>query len=229
MPQAVNSLPSATAQHNQYNQAVAKPQGRAEVAGCVDVEAVGDRVDHGEFPQAAHHHPGDQGSEDVGQHRTERTGLTDGVAGRDEQSGADDTAEGDHHQMAPLHAALQACGLRGSVSHGSQPILTLMTHNHSDSLLSTLNSRPVILDGGLGTLLEDRGNDITGALWSAQILKDNPGEVRDAHADFFAAGAEVATACSYEVTVDGLVALGMSREDATAESERLLRDRKSVV
>ena len=80
----------------------------------------------------------------------------------------------------------------------------------------------MILDGGLGTRLEDRGNDITGALWSAQILKDNPDEVRNAHADFFAAGAEVAIACSYEVTVDGLVALGMSREDATTESERLL-------
>lgn len=90
-------------------------------------------------------------------------------------------------------------------------------------LLTTLTHRAVILDGGLGTLLEYRGNDITGALWSAQILKDNPTEVRDAHADFFAAGAEVATACSYEVTVDGLVATGMTREDAVVESELLLR------
>ena len=98
-----------------------------------------------------------------------------------------------------------------------------MTDKHDPSLLTTLIERPVILDGGLGTRLEDRGNDITGALWSAQILRDNPGEVRDAHADFFAAGAEVATACSYEVTVDGLVATGMSRADAVVESELLLR------
>lgn len=98
-----------------------------------------------------------------------------------------------------------------------------MTDKHDPSLLDTLADRPVILDGGLGTRLEDRGNDITGSLWSAQILKDNPGEVRDAHADFFTAGAEIATACSYEVTVDGLVATGMSREDAVTESDLLLR------
>ncbi|WP_040429729.1 homocysteine S-methyltransferase [Corynebacterium nuruki] len=103
-----------------------------------------------------------------------------------------------------------------------------MTDKHSPSLFDTLAERPVILDGGLGTRLEDRGNDITGALWSAQILKDNPDEVRAAHADFFAAGAEVATACSYEVTVDGLVATGMSRSDAVSESELLLRRAVSV-
>lgn len=62
---------------------------------------------------------------------------------------------------------------------------------------------PIILDGGLGTHLERRGNDISGALWSAQILKDRPQEVRAAHADFFAAGAQVATTCSYQVTFEG--------------------------
>ncbi|MEK0371392.1 homocysteine S-methyltransferase [Corynebacterium mastitidis] len=62
---------------------------------------------------------------------------------------------------------------------------------------------PIILDGGLGTHLERRGNDISGALWSAQILKDRPQEVRTAHADFFAAGAQVATTCSYQVTFEG--------------------------
>ena len=69
---------------------------------------------------------------------------------------------------------------------------------------------PIILDGGLGTHLERRGNDISGALWSAQILKDRPQEVRAAHADFFAAGAQVATTCSYQVTFEG------SGEETTA-------------
>ncbi|AGP30693.1 homocysteine S-methyltransferase [Corynebacterium terpenotabidum] len=90
-------------------------------------------------------------------------------------------------------------------------------------LRTALAHRAVVLDGGLGTRLEDRGNDITGALWSAQILRDSPVEVRDAHTDFFDAGAEVATACSYEVTVDGLVAVGMSPADAVVEAELLLR------
>ncbi|MDO4928119.1 MAG: homocysteine S-methyltransferase [Corynebacterium sp.] len=68
----------------------------------------------------------------------------------------------------------------------------------------------VILDGGLGTWLEQRGNDVTGALWSAQILLDNPAEITAAHCDFYQAGAQIATTCSYEVTYDGLATLGYS-------------------
>ena len=45
-------------------------------------------------------------------------------------------------------------------------------------LADTLARRPVILDGGLGTLLEARGNDVTSELWSARVLRDDPDEVR---------------------------------------------------
>lgn len=38
---------------------------------------------------------------------------------------------------------------------------------------------PVILDGGLGELVQKRGNDIlSGSLWSGQLIKTNPNEVR---------------------------------------------------
>ena len=77
----------------------------------------------------------------------------------------------------------------------------------------------LVLDGGLGTHLADRGNDVTDSLWSARILRDNPAEVRAAHADFFAAGADVATTCSYQVTFDGLKQAG----GRAAETEDLLR------
>ncbi|TAP28372.1 homocysteine S-methyltransferase [Arthrobacter sp. S41] len=69
---------------------------------------------------------------------------------------------------------------------------------------------PIILDGGLGTHLAERGNDVTGELWSAQILMDRPEEVRAAHQDFFAAGAQVATTCSYQVSLEGLAGVGSS-------------------
>ncbi len=77
----------------------------------------------------------------------------------------------------------------------------------------------LVLDGGLGTHLADRGNDVTDPLWSARILRDNPAEVRAAHADFFAAGADVATTCSYQVTFDGLKQAG----GMPGETEDLLR------
>jgi homocysteine S-methyltransferase len=79
--------------------------------------------------------------------------------------------------------------------------------------------RIVLLDGGLATRLTDRGNDVGGVLWSAEILRDRPDEVRAAHADFFAAGAQVATTGSYQVTADGVEEVGGS----AAEADVLLR------
>ena len=83
-------------------------------------------------------------------------------------------------------------------------------------------NRTLVLDGGLGTHLAARGNDISGELWSAAILNEHPDEVRAAHEDFFNAGAQVATTCSYQVTFDGFAQIGMGNGDI----EKLLR--KSV-
>lgn len=82
-------------------------------------------------------------------------------------------------------------------------------------LASTLAHRPVVLDGGLGTLLEARGNDVTSALWSAQVLRDDPHEIRAAHAEFVDAGAEVVITSSYQVGFGGPI--------PDAEVETLLR------
>lgn len=87
----------------------------------------------------------------------------------------------------------------------------------SPSLLARLadpTAAPVVLDGGLGTHLEALGADVTGALWSAQILRDQPELVRRAHDDFLAAGAQVLTTCSYQVTRDGLEAAGLDPDEA---------------
>ncbi len=72
-------------------------------------------------------------------------------------------------------------------------------------LATALTERPVILDGGLGTLLEARGNDVTSDLWSARVLRDDPDEVRAAHAEFVAAGAEVVITASYQIGFAGRI------------------------
>lgn len=79
--------------------------------------------------------------------------------------------------------------------------------------------RTIVLDGGIGTHLGARGNDITGSLWSAGVLRDNPDEVKAAHRDFFQAGAMVATTCSYQVTFDGVRQAG----GTDAETVELLK------
>lgn len=74
----------------------------------------------------------------------------------------------------------------------------------------------VVLDGGLGTLLADRGNDLTDELWSARILLENPDEVRAAHEEFFRAGARVAISASYQVGYERLAREGVSEADVDA-------------
>ena len=73
--------------------------------------------------------------------------------------------------------------------------------------------QPVVLDGGLATHLEARGNSVATALWSAELLRSRPDEVRAAHRDFFAAGARVATTCSYQVTYEGCAQVGMDQHE----------------
>ena len=69
----------------------------------------------------------------------------------------------------------------------------------------------MLIDGGLATTLELLGYDISGDLWSAQLLLDQPAAIVAAHSAFFAAGAEVATTASYQATFDGFAAHGIDR------------------
>ena len=88
------------------------------------------------------------------------------------------------------------------------------------SMSEALATGPVVLDGGLSTELEARGHDVSSALWSARLLRDDPEAVVAAHAAFAAAGAQVATTASYQATFEGLVAMGSTWREAEALIER---------
>ena len=77
----------------------------------------------------------------------------------------------------------------------------------------------VIGDGGLATELERRGHDLSGPLWSARLLADDPDAIRTVHAAYFAAGARIATTASYQASVAGFVRHGWT----AAEAAELLR------
>ena len=57
------------------------------------------------------------------------------------------------------------------------------------TLVEALADGAVVLDGGLGTLLESRGHDLSSSLWSARLLRDAARGDPRAHAEFFDAGA----------------------------------------
>lgn len=50
---------------------------------------------------------------------------------------------------------------------------------------------PVIIDGGMGTLLQQSGVPMDGKVWSGRAVLSNPEAVQQAHEDFITAGAEV--------------------------------------
>ncbi len=90
----------------------------------------------------------------------------------------------------------------------------------SPSLARALGDGVVVLDGGLATALEACGHDLSSALWSAGLLLDRPDAVVAAHRDFFAAGAQVATTASYQVSFSGFAAQGLGPEDAASALRR---------
>ncbi len=77
-----------------------------------------------------------------------------------------------------------------------------------------------MLDGGLATLLEARGHDLSSDLWSARLLRDDPDAIVAAHREFFRSGAQVATTASYQASFDGFATLGLDREEAAALMRR---------
>jgi homocysteine S-methyltransferase len=76
----------------------------------------------------------------------------------------------------------------------------------------------VIIDGGLSNALTDRGHVLADDLWTARLLRDAPEEIVAVHRAYFDAGAAVATTASYQASVPGFVAAGLSE----TEAERLI-------
>lgn len=65
-----------------------------------------------------------------------------------------------------------------------------------------------ILDGGMGQELIARTGATPTGLWSTQVMMDHPQAVQDTHADYFAAGADIATTNTYAVLRDRLAVAG---------------------
>jgi homocysteine S-methyltransferase len=81
----------------------------------------------------------------------------------------------------------------------------------------------IVLDGALATELERRGCDLRDPLWSAKVLLDAPELIRAVHADYFAAGADIATTASYQATFDGFAQRGLDRAAAAQLMQRSIQ------
>jgi homocysteine S-methyltransferase len=88
-----------------------------------------------------------------------------------------------------------------------------------------------VLDGGMASELEYRGESIDGPLWSAHVLEDAPEKIVDVHRAYLEAGAQCIETASYQVSRMGYAEIGLPAERADAAlllSVRLARQAASA-
>ncbi len=83
------------------------------------------------------------------------------------------------------------------------------------ALIPGFDDEFLILDGGLATELERRGHDVSGPLWSAELLRTAPEAIEQLHYDYFAAGARCVTSASYQASYEGFAAFGLNADQTT--------------
>ena len=71
-----------------------------------------------------------------------------------------------------------------------------------------------VIDGGLATELEFLGAELSGPLWSAHVLEEQPELVARVHRAYLEAGAECIATASYQVSRRGYAELGLAAERA---------------
>ena len=72
----------------------------------------------------------------------------------------------------------------------------------------------MVIDGSMSTPLERMGADLNDSLWTAKVLREQPELIKKVHMDYLKAGADCGITASYQATVPGLVAKGMSVSEA---------------
>lgn len=90
-----------------------------------------------------------------------------------------------------------------------------------------VNNRIMVIDGSMSTPLERMGADLNDELWTAKVLREKPELIKKVHRDYLKAGADCGITASYQASVPGLMAKGLTEEEAEdviANSVRVFLD-----
>lgn len=82
----------------------------------------------------------------------------------------------------------------------------------------------MVIDGSMSTPLERMGADLNDTLWTAKVLREQPELIKKVHRDYLEAGADCGITASYQATIPGLMAKGMTEKEA----ENLIADSVKV-
>ncbi|XP_057771642.1 homocysteine S-methyltransferase 3-like [Salvia miltiorrhiza] len=97
--------------------------------------------------------------------------------------------------------------------------MVLKPDDHPSSLMANFLRScggSAVIDGGLATELERHGADLNDPLWSAKCLLSSPHLIRRVHLDYLEAGANIIISSSYQATLQGFEAKGISRKEGEA-------------
>ncbi len=86
------------------------------------------------------------------------------------------------------------------------------------------NNKIMIIDGSMSTPLESMGADLNDELWTAKVLREQPELIKKVHRDYLEAGADCGITSSYQASIPGLMAKGMTEKEA----EELIADSVKV-
>ncbi|WP_338316063.1 homocysteine S-methyltransferase [Streptomyces bohaiensis] len=87
-------------------------------------------------------------------------------------------------------------------------------------LADALDTGALPLDGGLSDALAAAGAELSGPLWTARLLLEEPAAVTAAHDAFLAVGARVLTTAGYQLSPEGLTRRGLTATRAAAVAAR---------
>lgn len=101
-----------------------------------------------------------------------------------------------------------------SADAGGAPSAGPSAEPPAEPFAAALARGPLVLDGGLSNELEAQGCDLSGALWTARLLRDAPARIEAAHAAYVRAGARVLTTAAYQASFEGFARAGADRREA---------------
>jgi len=78
------------------------------------------------------------------------------------------------------------------------------------------SKRMLVIDGALGTELENKGANIVDTLWSAVCLLRDPESIYQVHKEYYEAGADLAITATYNASFPGFKEHGLDQEKAEA-------------
>jgi homocysteine S-methyltransferase len=79
------------------------------------------------------------------------------------------------------------------------------------------------LDGGMATELEKLGCDLSSPLWSGEVLRTRPEQIKAVHAAYLEAGADCLLTASYQISAMGFREVGLPPQEAAAALRRAVQ------